>query len=238
MICPDWLRQDTQPGSEGSDAPISPTFYRINAPLLDKVVHMTDPMILASGSTIRATLLRRAGVDVDVRPARIDEVAVRDALSAEAASPQDIADTLAEMKALRVSGQVPGALVIGCDQVLVFQDRVLGKPSDRNDLRLQLAGLRGKSHVLISAVVVCQDGKPLWRHAAKVRLTMRDFSDEWIEAYIDRNASSLLDSVGGYKIEEEGIRLFTRIEGDYFAILGLPLVELLSWLTMRGALPS
>jgi septum formation protein len=199
---------------------------------------MHDPLILASGSRVRAELLRQARVPFEVRPVSIDEAAVRAALVAEDATPQDIADTLAEMKAQRVSSQVADALVIGCDQVLAFQDDVLGKPADLPELREQLGRLRGKSHELVSAVVVYQDGKPLWRHAGKARLTMRNFSDDWIASYLDRHGDALLDTVGGYKIEEEGIRLFTRIEGDYFAILGLPLLELLSWLTVRGTLPS
>ena len=199
---------------------------------------MPEPLVLASSSTTRARLLRNAGLAFVTEDARVDEVAVRDALFAEGAGPRDIADTLAEMKALRVSARHPGAVVIGSDQVLAVAGHVLGKAKDMGGAREQLLLLRDRQHLLLSAVVVCQGGEPLWRHVGEARMRMRAFSEDWLDDYLVRNAEAVLASVGGYRIEEEGVRLFSAIEGDYFTILGLPLLPLLSWLTLRGTIPS
>jgi septum formation protein len=199
---------------------------------------MTDRIILASGSEIRAQLLRNAGVEFQVGVARVDEEAIRVSLEAEQATPRDIADALAEMKAQRVAAKNPDALVIGCDQVLALDQTVFGKPSTPEDALSQLKSLRGKKHQLLSAAVIYGDGKPQWRHVGVVRLFMRDASDEYLADYVARNWQSIQHAVGAYKLEEEGVRLFSRIEGDYFNVLGLPLVELLSYLTLRGTLPK
>ena len=199
---------------------------------------MTDRLILASGSEIRANLLRNAGIDFTVQKARVDEEAVRAALHAEEASPRDIADTLAELKAQRVAAKNPQALVIGCDQVLAVGQTTLNKPQSPQDALAQLKMLRGQKHQLLSAAVIYGDGKPQWRHVGVVRLHMRDASDAYLADYVDRNWDSIRHAVGAYKLEEEGVRLFTRIEGDYFNVLGLPLLELLSYLTLRGTLPA
>jgi septum formation protein len=199
---------------------------------------MPAPLILASASPIRAELLARAGLSFSVQTARIDEEMIRNAALAEGASPRDIADTLAELKALRVSARAPGALVIGCDQVLARGRDVLGKPADLAAAREQLLSLRNRDHRLLSAAVVCQDGAPLWRHVGEARLAMRDFSDAWLDGYLARNPAAATGSVGAYRLEEEGIRLFSVIEGDYFTILGLPLLPLLNWLTLRGEISS
>ena len=199
---------------------------------------MSAPIILASGSEIRAQLLKNAGLEFQVSVARVDEEAIRASLLAESASPRDIADTLAELKAQRVAARHPDALVIGCDQVLALGQDIFGKPETRQDALSQLKSLRGQKHQLLSAAVIYGEGKPVWRHVGVVRLYMRDASDEYLEDYIDRNWDSIKHSVGAYKLEEEGVRLFTRIEGDYFNVLGLPLLELLSYLTLRGTLPS
>jgi septum formation protein len=196
------------------------------------------PIVLASSSSIRAALLRNAGLEIATHPARVDEAAVRAALEAEGAPPRDLADTLAEMKAERVARRHPEALVIGCDQVLAFQGQAFGKPEDAAELRAQLLALRGRTHQLLSAAVVFEDGRPVWRHVGQARLTMRDFSDAWLDGYLARNGADLLDSVGGYKLESEGVRLFSAIEGDYFTILGLPLIPLLGWLGERGSIPA
>jgi septum formation protein len=190
--------------------------------------------ILASGSTIRADLLKNAGLAIDVLPARIDEEAVRSALAEEDASPHDLADTLAEMKARKISDRQPDALVLGCDQILECRRKVFAKPADPEDARAQLRALRGQTHRLLSAAVVCEAGRPVWRHVGEVRLTMRDLSDAYLDDYVSRNWDSLRETVGCYKLEEEGVRLFSRIEGDYFTVLGLPLIELLTWLGIRG----
>lgn len=198
---------------------------------------MRQPIILASASEIRATLLRNAGLNVEVSPARIDEDAIKLALQAEDAPPRDIADTLAEMKARKVSFGRPDALVLGCDQVLQIDKDCLSKPSSPEDAVAQLKRLRGKTHKLLSAAVLYYAGEPQWRFVGEVRLTMHTLSDEFIEDYVARNWDSIRYSVGGYKLEEEGARLFSRVNGDYFTVLGLPLLDLLSYLSLRGDLP-
>jgi septum formation protein len=197
---------------------------------------MTQPLILASGSDIRAELLRQSELDFTVSPARVDEDMVRVAMLHEGAQPRDIADTLAELKARKVSEKNPGALVLGCDQVLEHRGALLAKPASKADAMTQLQAMRGNCHTLLSAAVICEDGKPIWRHVGVVRLMMHDASDAYLEDYITRNWESIRHSVGAYKLEEEGVRLFSRIDGDYFTVLGLPLLELLSYLTLRGVL--
>lgn len=197
---------------------------------------MSTNIILASGSEIRAQLLKNAGVEFDVVVARVDEEAIKNSLLSENASPRDIADALAEFKSQRISGKYPGSLVIGCDQVLAFDREVFSKPQSKQDAFQQLSRLRGKTHQLLSAAVIYLDNKPQWRHVGVTRLHMRQLSDTYLESYIERNWDSIRHSVGGYKLEEEGARLFSRVEGDYFNVLGLPLLELLSYLTLRGTL--
>ena len=195
---------------------------------------MNRPMILASGSEIRAQLLRAAGLEVTAVAPRVDEVMIRQSLQAEAAKPHDIADALAEMKAARVADKYPDTLVLGCDQVLEFRGDILSKPTTLNEARQQIIALRGQSHKLLSAAVLYDAGKPIWRHIAEATLTMRPVSDAYLDGYLARNWPSLSTSVGGYKLEEEGVRLFSAISGDYFTILGLPLLPLLGYLSLRG----
>jgi len=197
---------------------------------------MADRIILASGSEIRQRLLRNAGVDFDVTVPKVDESSVKASLLGEGAPPRDVADALADLKARRVASREADALVLGCDQVLAFKDTIFSKPGSTNEARLQLRQLRNKRHSLLSAAVIYEDGAPVWRHVGEVRLTMRDFSDDYLDEYIERNWESIRHSVGAYKIEEEGARLFSRIDGDYFNVLGLPLIEVLSYLTLRGTL--
>ena len=199
---------------------------------------MENDLVLASASPVRRAMLAQAGLEFMVCPAHVDESAMRDALEADGVRPRDIADALAEMKALRISRKSPGCLVLGCDQVLDLDGTVMAKPHSAEDVRAQLASLRNRSHELFSAAVICEDGAPIWRHVGRARLTVRDFSDTWLDGYIARNWPEIGECVGGYKIEAEGVRLFTRMEGDYFTILGLPLLELLSFLTLRGDLPQ
>jgi septum formation protein len=199
---------------------------------------MATSIILASGSEIRASLLRNAMVPFTVVKARVDEDMIRQSLLLEQASPRDVADTLAELKAQRVAAKHPDALVIGCDQVLAQDRTIYTKPETPEHALEQLQSLRGQKHQLLSAAVIYGEGKPLWRHVGVVRLQMRDASDTYLRDYVDRNWESIRHSVGAYKLEEEGVRLFTRIDGDYFNVLGLPLLELLSYLTLRGDLPS
>lgn len=196
------------------------------------------PIILASSSETRLRLLRAAGLPVTARQARIDEQAIRASLEAEEATPRDIADMLAEMKARKIAEKTTGTVVIGCDQVVDFKGRSWGKPTSPAAARAQLLEMRGAQHKLLSAVVVYFEGKPQWRHVGVARLTMRDFSDQWLDGYLSRNWESLRHSAGGYLLEEEGVRLFSAVEGDYFTILGLPLLPLLGYLGDRGFIPT
>lgn len=197
---------------------------------------MPQKLVLASSSGIRRQMLENAGVSFEVSLPRVDEDAVRQSLLAEAASPRDIADALAELKARKVSTRMPEALVLGCDQVLSFDGQIMAKPVSRDDAEQQLRQLRGARHQLLSAAVIYEDGQPIWRFVGTVRLQMRDFSDSFLTTYLDRNWPDISNSVGGYKLESEGVRLFTRVDGDYFTVLGMPLLEILSYLTLRGNL--
>ncbi|MGP3696655.1 Maf family protein [Rhodobacter sp. NSM] len=195
-------------------------------------------LLLASASETRLALLRAAGLELEASPPRIDEEGARAALEAEGASPRDVADALAEMKAQKLADRNPDALVLGCDQVLAFDREVWGKAATPQALYEQLLRLRGRTHKLISAVVLYEENRPVWRHAEEVRLTMREFSDDWLEDYIARNWQTVRDSVGGYHLEGEGVRLFSTVEGDYFTVLGLPLLPLLNYLGQRGFIPT
>ena len=199
---------------------------------------MSQRIILASGSTSRRDMLSNAGVTFDVQVARIDEDAIKDALEQEDAPPRDIADTLAELKAQKVAMKNPDAIVIGSDQVLSFQNRVLSKAKTKEDLVEQLKELRGSGHILLSACVVYEDAKPVWRYVGQARMFMRSFSDVFLTQYVDRNWDEIQHCVGGYQIEAEGARLFERVEGDSFTIMGLPLVPLLSYLALREKVPG
>lgn len=191
-------------------------------------------LILASTSPVRLQMLGAAGLTVTATAPRVDETAVRDALIAEGAHPRDIADTLAEMKARKVAEKHPDALVLGCDQVLALDREAFAKPETPDDARQQLRRLRGTSHKLYSAIVAYENAEPIWRHVAEARLTMHQISDAYLDDYVTRNWDSIRHSVGGYKIEEEGVRLFSAISGDHFTILGLPLLPLLAWLGTKG----
>lgn len=190
--------------------------------------------VLASTSPIRLQLLRSAGLLVEAVAPRVDEEAARAALLAEGARPRDVADTLAELKARKVADRRPGDLVLGCDQVLEIEGAILAKPEDPEQARDHLRQLRGRTHRLLSAVVAYEGFEPVWRHVAEARLTMHQISDGYLDDYVTRNWDSIRHSVGGYKIEEEGVRLFSAVTGDHFTILGLPLLPLLAWLGTRG----
>ncbi|UUV05982.1 nucleoside triphosphate pyrophosphatase [Ruegeria sp. YS9] len=197
---------------------------------------MSVPILLASGSAIRAQLLENAGVPFVVQTARVDEETAKRALLAENASPRDIADTLAEMKARKVSDKNPGSMVLGCDQVLDFDGQLISKPETPEQALAQLKAMRGKRHMLLSAAVIYQNGEPIWRHVGQVRLRMRASSDAYLKDYVARNWDSIRHAVGAYKLEEEGVRLFATIDGDYFNVLGMPLLELLNFLAVKGVI--
>ena len=199
---------------------------------------MKDALVLASASEIRSQMLHAAGVDHHPIPARVDEDALKASMVQGDAMPRDIADALAEMKARKVSQKVPDALVLGCDQVLAHGGSVLSKPQSPEEACDQLARLRGATHQLLSAAVLYEDSEPVWRHVGVARLTMRAFSDAYRDDYVARNWESIRWSVGCYKIEEEGVRLFSNITGDHFTVQGLPLLELLSYLALRGTVQS
>lgn len=199
---------------------------------------MTSKTILASGSAIRQQILQNAGVSFTVSTAQIDEPAIIASLLAENAKPRDIADTLAEYKGLRVSNRNPDAIVIAADQVLVCNGKVFSKPENIAEARQQLESLCGQGHQLLSAVVIFEDGKPVWRYIGRAQLVMRAFSDQFLDDYIARSGEELLTTVGCYKLETEGVQLFSNIQGDYFTILGLPLLEVLGFLRTRGVLPE
>jgi septum formation protein len=199
---------------------------------------MTQPLILASGSEIRRRLFENTNLRFKVIPARIDEAALKQALVAEKASPREIADILAERKALHVSNKEPDSFVVGSDQVLVLENKIFSKPETLEEARAQLLRLRGKQHQLLSAAVIAENGRPIWRHIGQARLTMAQFSEAFLDNYLERCGNDLLTTVGGYKIEESGMALFTRIDGDYFSILGTPILEVLSFLRLRGVIAS
>jgi septum formation protein len=193
-------------------------------------------MILASASQTRAKLLKDAGVAFDIVPARVDEDALKQSLLAEKSSHRDIADALAELKALRVSASHPGELVLGADQVLSFDGVLVSKCESLAEARELLLCLRGKTHDLISAMVLAKNGAPIWRHAEKATLTMRDFSDAFLNDYLAQEGETLLSGVGCYRLEGHGAQLFSRVNGEHSTILGLPLIPLLSALREQGVI--
>jgi septum formation protein len=196
------------------------------------------PLILASGSAVRARLLASAGIVFDVVPARVDEDAVKEALLAQNIPMRGIADALAELKAVRVSSSHPGAIVLGADQVLVFEKELVSKFSNISQARTLLSKLRGRTHELIGAAVLAKDGVPIWRYVDNSTLTMRALSDKFLDDYLAQVGEAMLGSVGCYHLEGMGAQLFAHIAGDYFSILGLPLLPVLAALRDQGVIPS
>jgi septum formation protein len=193
----------------------------------------SEPLVLASKSAIRCAILRDAGLPVEVHPADIDERAIEQRSTMREAG--ELAALLAREKARTVAARLPGRLVLGADQTLTLGERRFSKPVDRDSARQQLEALRGRTHQLHSAVALARESSILFEHREIARLTMRRFSDHFLETYLDAaGPAALTASVGGYQVEGVGIQLFDRIDGDHFAILGLPLVALLQYFRDAG----
>lgn len=193
-------------------------------------------VVLASASPTRARLLRAAGVPFEQRPAAIDEPSLKEALQADGVPAGDAAVALAELKAERVAVRMPDAIVLGADQILTCEGRWFDKPCDRAEAGAQLDALGGKRHELATAAVAVRGGVRVWHHVAVPRLWLRHCSPSFREAYLDAVGEAALTSVGAYQIEGLGAQLLARIEGDHFAVLGLPLLELLDFLRGQGVL--
>lgn len=195
----------------------------------------TSPrIILASQSSIRQKMLGDAGVIFEALPARVDEETVLMSLQAEGTSPRDIVDALADLKAEKIARKHPDAVVIGSDQILSFQGNLLTKPKTPEAAQKQIKAFSGGTHSLISAAVIYFAGEPVWRNIAIAKMTVRTLTDAYVKAYIDRNWSEIQHCVGSYQVESEGARLFSRIDGSYHAVLGLPLLPVLGYLTQQG----
>lgn len=195
-------------------------------------------IVLASKSPARTAVLRAAGVPFETQVAGVDEGAVKAGLLAEGHGPREVADALAELKAIKVSRARPDDLVIGADQTLDLAGELFDKVETLAEARERLQLLRGKTHKLHSAVVVARGGEVIWREVPPAKLTMRDFSDAFIDSYLAARGEGILSSVGCYQLENEGVQLFSRIEGDYFTILGLPLMGLFDFLRLHGELDA
>jgi len=193
-------------------------------------------IILASTSKIRRNILSNAGIELTVIDSELDETAAKNSISE--LPPRDLALELAKLKSQKISRQYPKAVVIGADQVLGFKDQVFDKPLSRADAEKQLSMLRNATHTLYSAISCAIAGVQVWNHCSEARLTMRNFTREFLSSYLSGNPQNYLSSVGAYKLEETGIQLFEKIEGDYFAILGLPILPLLKFLREREIIQS
>ena len=197
---------------------------------------MTCGIILASKSQIRSLLLEKAGIEFSTVDPAIDEKEVKLSYISNNYPTRDIADVLADMKARKISNRFPDSIVIGCDQILDFNSKILSKAQDQDELFHQLKQLQGNQHKLHSACVVYKAQKPEWRFIGSVSMTMRNLSDRYISRYVQDNWDDIKHSVGGYQMENSGISLFSKIDGDYFSVLGLPIIQLIDHLLNRGVI--
>lgn len=196
-------------------------------------------ILLASGSASRRAMLTAAGVDFEVEAPRVDEEQAKASLAAEGLDPRDLADALAELKALAVSRRRAGRVVVGSDSLVTLADGTrLDKPVDRADAASHLRALRGGTHRLVSAAVAARDGVAVWRAVDVATLHVRSFSDAFVEAYLDAEWPAIAGCVGCFRVEGPGVQLFSRIDGSHFTVLGLPLLPLLGWLREIGELPA
>jgi len=196
------------------------------------------PLILASQSPFRRMLMENAGLTFSAEAAAIDERAVEAALSEGNPTPPEVAEALAVEKARDVAGRNPGAFVIGSDQTLSLESRVFHKPADMAEAKSHLLSMSGRTHELNCGVALVRDGETLWNHVSIARLTMRPLSEDFVDRHLARVGTRVLASVGAYQLEGEGVQLFERIDGDYFTILGLPLLPLLAKLRDLGAIDA
>jgi septum formation protein len=196
-------------------------------------------IVLASGSASRRAMLEAAGVPFEVVRPQVDEDAAKEALKAEGIEARGLADALAELKAVAVSRRMPGRIVVGSDSVMALADgAMLDKPDSRARAAEQLRMMRGGTHRLVSAVVGARDGAPVWRQVDVAKLHVRDFSEDFLESYLDAEWPAISGCVGCFRIEGPGVQLFSRLEGSQFTILGMPLMPLLGWLRDVGEMPA
>jgi septum formation protein len=195
-------------------------------------------LVLASGSASRKTLLTAAGVDFIADPADLDEAALMAQLKADGANAERVASELAAQKALHVSRRHPGGLVLGGDSVIAFGEKLLSKCANLDEARALLHEMSGREHLLVSAASLARDGEVLWLHASPCRMHMRDLSPQFLDNYLAHEGRAILSSVGCYHFEGKGAQLFDTVEGDYFSILGLPLLPVLAALRVQGAMAS
>ena len=197
---------------------------------------MTTDIILASKSKVRALLLKNAGLSFASVDAAIDEEQLKLSYIDAGYTPRDVADVLADMKAKKLSNRFPNQLVIGCDQILSFREQIISKAKNTNDLVHQLKVLEGNEHIVYSASVVYINNRPEWRFIGSANMTMRNLSNDFILKYVEDNWNKIQHSVGGYEIESSGASLFSKIDGDHFSVLGIPLLQLIDYLINRGVI--
>ncbi len=197
---------------------------------------MTTDIILASKSKVRALLLKNAGLNFVSVDAAIDEEQLKLSYIDAGYTPRDVADVLADMKAKKLSNRFPNQIVIGCDQILSFRKQIISKAKNINDLVHQLKILEGNEHIVYSASVVYINNKPEWRFIGSANMTMRNLSDDFILKYVEDNWKKIQHNVGGYEIEGSGASLFSKIDGDHFSVLGIPLLQLIDYLINRGVI--